>query len=132
MSGYVYVLSNPRMPGLVKIGFTEGQPSERAIELSRPTGVPAPFDVEAFFPTDTPHADEQQIHALLAKCRDGRKEFFLIGVQAAITTCIDACSYESGYLGHWSRPGPKRPHLSRLRAMQQQLLTFSEAYRDRP
>jgi hypothetical protein len=99
MSGYVYVLSNPAMPGLVKIGFTEGQPSERAMELSRPTGVPAPFEVEAFFPTDTPLNDEYRIHSELAECRSGRKEFFRVGVQAAITVCIGACSYESGYLG---------------------------------
>ncbi|PTR17234.1 Sel1 repeat-containing protein [Nitrosospira sp. Nsp2] len=43
--GYVYVLANSAMPGLVKIGKTTRNPSERATELSRATGLPTPFIV---------------------------------------------------------------------------------------
>jgi len=45
----VYVLSNPTMPGYVKIGFTDKTPEERAIQLSRSTGVILPFKVEWAF-----------------------------------------------------------------------------------
>ena len=41
--GWVYVLVNPSIPGLAKIGQTVGLPSHRAIELSRHTGVATPF-----------------------------------------------------------------------------------------
>jgi hypothetical protein len=41
MRGYIYVLTNPNMPGLVKIGYTQRLPRERANELSRATGVPS-------------------------------------------------------------------------------------------
>lgn len=36
-SGFVYLLSNPHMPGFVKIGFTERDVFERAKELSAAT-----------------------------------------------------------------------------------------------
>ncbi|MEZ5660578.1 MAG: GIY-YIG nuclease family protein [Burkholderiaceae bacterium] len=38
MLGWVYILNNAAMPGLVKIGFTVGDPLVRAKELSRGTG----------------------------------------------------------------------------------------------
>lgn len=44
--GYVYILTNPSMPGLVKIGKTTRSPEGRANELYQ-TGVPTPFKVEA-------------------------------------------------------------------------------------
>ncbi len=43
--GYVYVLVNSSMPGLVKVGKTTRLPSERGQELSRATGVATPFVV---------------------------------------------------------------------------------------
>lgn len=44
--GYVYVLKNARMPGLIKIGMTERDDYEQRInELNRQTGVPVAFDV---------------------------------------------------------------------------------------
>jgi|694.fasta_scaffold23487_4 hypothetical protein len=43
--GYIYVLANSSMPGLVKVGKTAGDPAERASALSSPTGLPTPFIV---------------------------------------------------------------------------------------
>lgn len=43
--GYVYVLINKSMPGLVKIGVTYRDPSDRLQELSTHTGVPTPFNL---------------------------------------------------------------------------------------
>lgn len=50
-NGYVYVLINPSMENLVKIGKTLRDPTERAKELSSTTGVPTPFIVvyDCFF-----------------------------------------------------------------------------------
>src|SRR5579864_8404939 len=61
-TGYVYVLSNPCMPGLLKIGFTERNVEARAKELSSATGVPAGYDVEAVFPATDAAAAEAAIH----------------------------------------------------------------------
>ncbi len=46
MVGFIYILSNPRMPDLVKVGITEKHPALRAAELSDHTGVPEPFRLE--------------------------------------------------------------------------------------
>ncbi len=43
--GYIYVLINPSLEGLVKIGKTSRDPKTRAAELSSATGVPTPFIV---------------------------------------------------------------------------------------
>ena len=63
--GWIYVLVNSSIPGLVKVGRTTRAPAERAAELSSATGVATPF-VLAF---DQEFADcvlaEQEIHAEL-------------------------------------------------------------------
>ncbi|BCT66955.1 GIY-YIG nuclease family protein [Nitrosospira sp. NRS527] len=43
--GYLYVLANSAMPGLVKVGKTTRTSEERAAELSAATGLPSPFIV---------------------------------------------------------------------------------------
>lgn len=63
--GYLYVLANSAMPGLVKVGKTTRTPSERAEELSGVTGLPTPFIVvyEQLF--DDCSAAERFVHTLL-------------------------------------------------------------------
>jgi len=43
--GWVYVLTNDVMPGLVKIGYTMKDPAIRTEDLSSETGVPIPYVV---------------------------------------------------------------------------------------
>lgn len=79
MQGYIYVLVNSSLPGLVKVGKTTRVPSERVEELSSATGVPTPFIVafEKFF-YDCDHA-EALIHEMLEQqgCRPANnREFF--------------------------------------------------------
>lgn len=47
--GYVYILTNENIPDLVKIGYTNRTPLERANELSRFTGVPGDWDVYKYW-----------------------------------------------------------------------------------
>ena len=66
MSEYVYILENPSMPGLLKIGKTTRTPKVRAKELSSVTSVPTPFEViykEEF--NDCDYA-ESYIHDILS------------------------------------------------------------------
>ena len=64
--GYVYILANSSMPGLVKVGKTKRSPSDRANELSSTTGLPTPFIVvyEQLF-IDCDNA-EKYIHTVLS------------------------------------------------------------------
>ena len=43
--GYVYILINPSLKGLLKVGQTKKDPEERAKEISQGTGVPTPYIV---------------------------------------------------------------------------------------
>ena len=76
--GFVYILSNETMPGLVKIGFSTRPMEERLKELNSQTGVPYPFTIEAYFGSEKPEDDEKIIHKELEKFRIERKEFFKI------------------------------------------------------
>lgn len=80
--GYVYLLTNPSMPGLVKIGCTDRSPSERLSELSSATGVPTPFILEFSIFVPDHIAMEQELHSILIaeRVRDGR-EFFRVSVE---------------------------------------------------
>ena len=78
MRGYVYVLSNKAMPGLVKIGFTNRTIAERLSELNS-TGVPTSFVCELYFDAHNAQLAERVIHHAFRKYHF-EKEFFKIPV----------------------------------------------------
>lgn len=84
MFGYIYILSNPCMPGVVKIGRTERDPKERISELSSATGVPAPFVLEySAFVLDLEMA-EKELHLVFNDARvNDNREFFHLSVEQA-------------------------------------------------
>lgn len=82
--GFVYILSNAGMPGLLKIGFSTKVPTERAAELNT-TGVPSPFDVEYYCLIEEPATLEAAVHKALSSNRHtGDREFFRLSLAAAI------------------------------------------------
>ena len=83
--GFVYVLSNPAMPGLLKIGSTVGRVENRARKL-RTTGVPNPFKIESVFPVYmNPKKVEKRVHRVLELFRSGGdREFFRLSVEYAV------------------------------------------------
>ena len=75
--GFVYILANEAMPGIYKVGATDYSPHRRAVELSRGTGVPAPYAVVFYGEVDGAFAWEKQAHKLLADRRvTESREFF--------------------------------------------------------
>ena len=87
--GFVYLLTNAAMSGLVKIGFTTGSPEDRARQLSAVTSVPKSFEV-AWSIAIVGNAElvERTVHARLESCREG-KEFFRISVETAKRTITE-------------------------------------------
>ncbi|MBK9238527.1 MAG: GIY-YIG nuclease family protein [Rhodoferax sp.] len=102
--GYLYCLSNPAMPGLVKIGYTNRHTAIRAEELSfgsrdtNATGVPLPFNIEKDWrvPAEKAFEIEQLVHKRLQAHRvasQGKwkaKEFFYLVPSDAIERIEDA------------------------------------------
>lgn len=96
--GYLYVLSNPAMPGLLKIGRTDRQPEVRAREL-RTTGVPQHFVLEHFVQVEDAIHAEAQVHAYLqtkgARMSQDR-EFFSAELSVAVEVLDLVCAQSSG------------------------------------
>jgi hypothetical protein len=83
---WVYVLTNPTMPGLCKIGFTKNKPSERVKQINAATGVALDFVVEWAYPCFNAHDVEQQVHHYLEDNGlrvNKSKEFFNVTVDEA-------------------------------------------------
>lgn len=84
----VYVLTNPSIPGMVKIGQTDRTAYERAREISTGTGIPTAFTVAYYAETTDFKAArwlERRIHDALATHRVNRsREFFAMTVADAI------------------------------------------------
>ena len=82
--GYIYVLSNPSLPGKVKIGRTYYSIDRRIEQLSN-TSIPTPFEAEAYYYSSNPAQDEKEAHHLLRRYRvRADREFFTITPAEAI------------------------------------------------
>jgi len=82
--GFVYIVSNSAMPGLLKVGHTRQSLSKRLSQL-RSTGVPSRFVVELAFDVDRPKVGEKLLHVAFRKNRFD-KEFFKLPLQRAVET----------------------------------------------
>lgn len=81
----VYVLSNPAMPGFIKIGKTLLEDVSLRLAQLYTTGVPFPF--ELIFACKVPNADEVEkaLHKAFAPYRaNPKREFFNIDPQQAV------------------------------------------------
>jgi hypothetical protein len=85
-TGYIYILSNISLPGLLKIGKTDVSPEKRAKQLGS-TGVPSPFIVEFSKLVSDPTKAENEIHTILGKSglrHSNQREFFHVDLSEAI------------------------------------------------
>jgi hypothetical protein len=81
---WIYVLTNPTMPNLIKIGYTDKTPDKRAFQLSRSTGVPLKFNVAYAFKCFNAHALEIELHRYLKDYRiNNDREFFQMKIDEA-------------------------------------------------
>jgi hypothetical protein len=85
MSGFIYILSNPSFPSLLKIGKTERVPSESRVSELYTTGVPSPFKVEYYALVDDHDRLERVIHSRLDSLRhNSGREFFKVDVEEVV------------------------------------------------
>lgn len=93
MRGWVYIITNKAMPGLIKIGYTLKDPELRAQELSN-TGNPHPYQVDYEVFVVNPYSIEKKIHQELSDSKEG-KEWFRCSTTEGIN-CIRAIIGNSG------------------------------------
>jgi hypothetical protein len=113
--GFIYILSNPSMAGILKVGYTSGTVEQRAADLSSPSGVPEAYKIEKAFPVYTsPRAVEKKVHRVLDACRVSRsREFFrlsleeaVLRIEAAFAGAFDALFHDSAQLRDGGHGGP--------------------------
>jgi T5orf172 domain len=81
----VYVLTNPAMPGLVKIGQTAAEDAASRIAQLYSTGVPFPFKLEFAAKVANSEEVERALHRAFAPSRaNPKREFFSIEPEQAI------------------------------------------------
>lgn len=84
MKGYVYILTNESMPGLVKIGRTTRSVEARANELHQ-TGVPTPFKIRDGILSPDCAEMELAAHDEFSKCRvSSDREFFRVDASVVV------------------------------------------------
>lgn len=96
--GFVYVLSNPSMPGHIKIGRTRRRPEQRMAELSSATGVPTEFELVYSRAFENAAMAEGLVHALLEEQGlrvSQNREFFQMSAQAAVDA-VDSIAQKLG------------------------------------
>jgi hypothetical protein len=92
--GWIYVLVNSSIPGLIKVGRTTRLPAERAAELSASTGVATPFVVAFEQPCADCAAMERAVHAELDRrgLRAAANREFFRGSTTDIVRVVLACA----------------------------------------
>jgi len=82
--GWVYILGNKSLPGILKIGYTDRSPSERVREINGATGVIVPWFVVNAFQCKSPAIIERLVHVHLDNLRINKnKEGFAVSLTQA-------------------------------------------------
>ena len=87
--GWVYVMTNASLDGLVKIGFSMKDPLLRASEGFDPAGLPDNYDVRYMAFVEEPRSIEQLCHSILAE-HHYKKEWFRVSVAQAVDGILGA------------------------------------------
>jgi T5orf172 domain. len=103
--GFVYVLSNEAMPGIVKVGMTTKLAEDRARQIFD-TSAPLPFDVEFRALTSHPREVEKHAHKMLKPFRTHpKREFFRVSPDMAIDAVRNALLQVAG-INAWDTDDP--------------------------
>ena len=94
--GYIYILSNPAMPGLLKIGKTTLSTEVRAETLTRSTGVPAPFLILKSYKVMDCDVAERKAHDVLERAvgRPNSNREFFNGPEEIVCSILDDLMYQ--------------------------------------
>lgn len=123
--GIVYILSNPGMPGLLKIGRTGRPLAIRLREINSATGVPFPYKVEAIIEARNAKAVEAATHAALCGKRvNRRREFFRSDLASALRAAKRAAGRDGGRMKTGRRARPHAPLPSAFSAIAVALAGF--------
>lgn len=108
MNGFIYFLTNPAMPNLVKIGHTTATIDERIRQLNS-TGVPSSFELAACFHVTEPARIERELHEQLSVHRFSENREFFVGsfpelLEASLSVLVAALRASTEAVQNASQP----------------------------
>ena len=85
MAGFIYMMSNPAFPNLLKIGKSKKDPTTDRVNELNQTGVPEPFKVEYYAFVEDEDYLERVVHQKFTSQRPNKnREFFSVDCVEAI------------------------------------------------
>lgn len=129
MAGWVYIISNKAMPGILKIGYTERTPYIRAYELYH-TGCPYPYQVDYSIYVNKPYEVEQKAHELQRLTNVG-KEWFSCSYNDAIVSINQAITLTGSQIEESRKaPQPTQEQLSDVMRKNPAVIPIIKEYRE--
>ena len=96
MAGFVYIMSNPAFPDLIKIGMSKKDPTKDRVSELNQTGVPQPFKVEYYAYVEDESLLERLLHQKFEDERPNKnREFFNTNPAIAINALKELASIHS-------------------------------------
>lgn len=106
--GQVYVLTNPYLPGFVKLGCSRISAESRAKSINSATGIPPKFVVSFEKDTDEPFVLESKVKQRLREFRLGRTELYNLPLLYVIKIIEE--EFNNSFIAESSAPkGAKTP-----------------------
>ena len=96
MAGFVYIMSNPAFPDLIKIGMSKKDPTKDRVSELNQTGVPQPFKVEYYAYVEDESLLERLLHQKFEDERPNKnREFFSTNPAIVINALKELASIHS-------------------------------------
>jgi len=96
LAGFVYIMSNPAFPDLIKIGMSKKDPTKDRVSELNQTGVPQPFKVEYYAYVEDESLLERLLHQKFEDERPNKnREFFNTNPAIAINALKELASIHS-------------------------------------
>jgi len=96
LAGFVYIMSNPAFPNLIKIGMSKKDPTKDRVSELNQTGVPQPFKVEYYAYVEDESLLERLLHQKFDDERPNKsREFFSTNSAIAINALKELASIHS-------------------------------------
>jgi hypothetical protein len=135
--GYVYILVNPSVEGLVKIGKTSRSSESKAAEISRGTGVPTAYNVVCEEFVSDCDTVERRLHQTFDAYRvNPKKEFFKVPLKEAVRALHQvAAEFKGSEIPRGAEMLPQlqlkyaaylKPEIKSVRMLQKEGLCFLE------
>lgn len=109
--GFIYILNNPSLEGMVKIGATTKDPNDKCRELSSNPSIPTQFNIVYYLSSINPFKVVGIVHTILDEYRVNKsRDFFKVDVAQTVNLIEDiekmlSTNYNASSIGRYEVVG---------------------------